>query len=139
MCASPQVRYLNQPPPSCRWWPCHPALHGLGPKTSACTKNISCAGTSCGGEASTSAESWRKRCLSLCLQTWSVNRCPKEMFSCVLGDFKGINLLLFVFLMRCVKVRERREKTRLRVARWRAKRKLQACLNQAQVSDDCSF
>ncbi|XP_044072292.1 uncharacterized protein si:ch211-67e16.4 [Siniperca chuatsi] len=30
-------------------------------------------------------------------------------------------------------VRERREKTRLRVARWRAKRKLQACLNQAQV------
>lgn len=29
-------------------------------------------------------------------------------------------------------VRERREKTRLRVARWRAKRKLQACLNQAQ-------
>ncbi|XP_041856984.1 uncharacterized protein si:ch211-67e16.4 [Melanotaenia boesemani] len=30
-------------------------------------------------------------------------------------------------------VRERREKTRLRVARWRAKRKLQACLNQAQA------
>ncbi|XP_040004549.1 uncharacterized protein si:ch211-67e16.4 isoform X2 [Xiphias gladius] len=30
-------------------------------------------------------------------------------------------------------VRERREKTRLRVARWRAKRKLQACLNQAQL------
>ncbi|XP_051259580.1 uncharacterized protein si:ch211-67e16.4 isoform X2 [Dicentrarchus labrax] len=30
-------------------------------------------------------------------------------------------------------VRERREKTRLRVARWRAKRKLQACLNQSQV------
>ncbi|KAG7262974.1 hypothetical protein CRUP_029402 [Coryphaenoides rupestris] len=29
-------------------------------------------------------------------------------------------------------VRERREKTRLRVARWRAKRKLQAGLNQAQ-------
>ncbi|XP_047226825.1 uncharacterized protein si:ch211-67e16.4 isoform X3 [Girardinichthys multiradiatus] len=29
-------------------------------------------------------------------------------------------------------VRERREKTRLRVARWRAKRKLQACLNQTQ-------
>ncbi|XP_069010540.1 uncharacterized protein [Embiotoca jacksoni] len=28
-------------------------------------------------------------------------------------------------------VRERREKTRLRVARWRAKRKLQACLDQA--------
>ncbi|XP_068590303.1 pinin [Cebidichthys violaceus] len=27
-------------------------------------------------------------------------------------------------------VRERREKTRLRVARWRAKRKLQACINQ---------
>lgn len=35
-----------------------------------------------------------------------------------------------------LKVRERREKTRLRVARWRAKRKLQACLNQAQVSKD---
>lgn len=32
-----------------------------------------------------------------------------------------------------LKVRERREKTRLRVARWRAKRKLQACLDQAQV------
>ncbi|KAF7218054.1 uncharacterized protein si:ch211-67e16.4 [Nothobranchius furzeri] len=32
-------------------------------------------------------------------------------------------------------VRERREKTRLRVARWRAKRKLQACLNQNQVHD----
>uniref|UniRef100_A0A1A7Z667 Uncharacterized protein n=1 Tax=Iconisemion striatum TaxID=60296 RepID=A0A1A7Z667_9TELE len=32
-------------------------------------------------------------------------------------------------------VRERREKTRLRVARWRAKRKLQACLNQTQVHD----
>ncbi|XP_061649255.1 uncharacterized protein si:ch211-67e16.4 isoform X2 [Phyllopteryx taeniolatus] len=30
-------------------------------------------------------------------------------------------------------VRERREKTRLRVARWRAKRKLQACLNQVQT------
>uniref|UniRef100_UPI003AAEBF6E uncharacterized protein n=1 Tax=Centroberyx gerrardi TaxID=166262 RepID=UPI003AAEBF6E len=30
-------------------------------------------------------------------------------------------------------VRERREKTRLRVARWRAKRKLQACLSQAQA------
>ncbi|XP_056246242.1 histone H3.v1 [Seriola aureovittata] len=30
-------------------------------------------------------------------------------------------------------VRERREKTRLRVARWRAKRKLQARLNQAQA------
>ncbi|AWP13578.1 Hypothetical protein SMAX5B_004779 [Scophthalmus maximus] len=30
-------------------------------------------------------------------------------------------------------VRERREKTRLRVARWRAKRKLQACLNQTQT------
>ncbi|XP_072253676.1 uncharacterized protein [Leuresthes tenuis] len=30
-------------------------------------------------------------------------------------------------------VRERREKTRLRVARWRARRKLQACLNQAQT------
>lgn len=30
-------------------------------------------------------------------------------------------------------VRERREKTRLRVARWRAKRKLQACLNQDQA------
>ncbi|XP_030285116.1 uncharacterized protein LOC115588583 [Sparus aurata] len=30
-------------------------------------------------------------------------------------------------------VRERREKTRLRVARWRAKRKLQACINQAQT------
>ncbi|XP_068602839.1 uncharacterized protein si:ch211-67e16.4 [Brachionichthys hirsutus] len=30
-------------------------------------------------------------------------------------------------------VRERREKTRLRVARWRAKRKLQACLDQAQA------
>ncbi|XP_032423164.1 uncharacterized protein LOC116722889 isoform X1 [Xiphophorus hellerii] len=30
-------------------------------------------------------------------------------------------------------VRERREKTRLRVARWRAKRKLQACLNQTQA------
>ncbi|XP_073329458.1 uncharacterized protein [Pagrus major] len=30
-------------------------------------------------------------------------------------------------------VRERREKTRLRVARWRAKRKLQACINQAQA------
>ncbi|KAG7240429.1 hypothetical protein INR49_027000 [Caranx melampygus] len=30
-------------------------------------------------------------------------------------------------------VRVRREKTRLRVARWRAKRKLQACLNQAQA------
>ncbi|KAM9365553.1 uncharacterized protein KZ484_011674 isoform 3-T3 [Pholidichthys leucotaenia] len=30
-------------------------------------------------------------------------------------------------------VRERREKTRLRVARWRAKRKLQAILNQAQA------
>ncbi|KAM9851393.1 uncharacterized protein ACBR49_006679 isoform 2-T2 [Aulostomus maculatus] len=30
-------------------------------------------------------------------------------------------------------VRERREKTRLRVARWRAKRKLQACLNQVQA------
>ncbi|XP_061735470.1 uncharacterized protein LOC133538143 isoform X1 [Nerophis ophidion] len=35
-------------------------------------------------------------------------------------------------------VRERREKTRLRVARWRAKRKLQACLNQVQVSSDTS-
>lgn len=33
------------------------------------------------------------------------------------------------------KVRERREKTRLRVARWRAKRKLQACLTQSQVND----
>ncbi|MEQ2316299.1 hypothetical protein AMECASPLE_031226 [Ameca splendens] len=33
-------------------------------------------------------------------------------------------------------VRERREKTRLRVARWRAKRKLQACLNQTQVRGD---
>ncbi|XP_026231916.1 uncharacterized protein si:ch211-67e16.4 [Anabas testudineus] len=32
-------------------------------------------------------------------------------------------------------VRERREKTRLRVARWRAKRKLQACLNQAQAQE----
>ncbi|XP_026150602.1 uncharacterized protein LOC113123057 isoform X2 [Mastacembelus armatus] len=31
-------------------------------------------------------------------------------------------------------VRERREKTRLRVARWRAKRKLQACLSQAQAA-----
>ncbi|XP_015255787.1 PREDICTED: uncharacterized protein LOC107101405 [Cyprinodon variegatus] len=30
-------------------------------------------------------------------------------------------------------VRERREKTRLRVAKWRAKRKLQACLNQTQA------
>ncbi|XP_038577236.1 uncharacterized protein si:ch211-67e16.4 isoform X2 [Micropterus salmoides] len=30
-------------------------------------------------------------------------------------------------------VRERREKTRLRVARWRAKRKLQACLDQVQT------
>lgn len=30
-------------------------------------------------------------------------------------------------------IRERREKTRLRVAKWRAKRKLQACLNQAQA------
>ncbi|XP_054915836.1 uncharacterized protein si:ch211-67e16.4 isoform X2 [Poeciliopsis prolifica] len=30
-------------------------------------------------------------------------------------------------------MRERREKTRLRVARWRAKRKLQACLNQTQA------
>ncbi|XP_068507614.1 uncharacterized protein si:ch211-67e16.4 [Syngnathus scovelli] len=30
-------------------------------------------------------------------------------------------------------VRERREKTRLRVAKWRAKRKLQACLNQVQT------
>ncbi|KAM8858334.1 uncharacterized protein ACB058_009625 isoform 1-T2 [Synchiropus picturatus] len=29
-------------------------------------------------------------------------------------------------------LRDRREKTRLRVARWRAKRKLQACLDQAQ-------
>lgn len=38
-----------------------------------------------------------------------------------------------------LQVRERREKTRLRVARWRAKRKLQACLNQAQVSIGCSF
>ncbi|CAI5670780.1 MKL/myocardin-like protein 2 isoform X3 [Oreochromis niloticus] len=33
-------------------------------------------------------------------------------------------------------VRERREKTRLRVARWRAKRKLQACLNQMQAYGD---
>ncbi|XP_077473397.1 uncharacterized protein LOC144087012 isoform X2 [Stigmatopora argus] len=33
-------------------------------------------------------------------------------------------------------VRERREKTRLRVARWRAKRKLQASLNQVQVGGD---
>ncbi|XP_057709174.1 uncharacterized protein si:ch211-67e16.4 [Corythoichthys intestinalis] len=33
-------------------------------------------------------------------------------------------------------VRERREKTRLRVARWRAKRKLQACLNQAPIGGD---
>ncbi|XP_042069975.1 uncharacterized protein si:ch211-67e16.4 isoform X3 [Haplochromis burtoni] len=33
-------------------------------------------------------------------------------------------------------VRERREKTRLRVARWRAKRKLQACLNQMQAFGD---
>ncbi|XP_033965261.1 uncharacterized protein [Pseudochaenichthys georgianus] len=32
-------------------------------------------------------------------------------------------------------VRERREKTRLRVARWRAKRKLQACVNQAPAPD----
>ncbi|KAA8593062.1 hypothetical protein FQN60_018517 [Etheostoma spectabile] len=32
-----------------------------------------------------------------------------------------------------LKVRERREKTRLRVARWRAKRKLQACINQTQA------
>lgn len=38
-----------------------------------------------------------------------------------------------------LKVREQREKTRLRVARWRAKRKLQACLNQAQVGSDCSY
>ncbi|XP_019961051.2 uncharacterized protein [Paralichthys olivaceus] len=30
-------------------------------------------------------------------------------------------------------LRERREKTRLRVARWRAKRKLQFCLNQTQA------
>ncbi|XP_034042490.1 uncharacterized protein si:ch211-67e16.4 [Thalassophryne amazonica] len=30
-------------------------------------------------------------------------------------------------------VRERREKTRLRVAKWRAKRKLQACLDQVQA------
>lgn len=30
-------------------------------------------------------------------------------------------------------IRERREKTRLRVAKWRAKRKLQACLNQDQT------
>ncbi|XP_040913179.1 uncharacterized protein si:ch211-67e16.4 isoform X2 [Toxotes jaculatrix] len=36
-------------------------------------------------------------------------------------------------------VRERREKTRLRVARWRAKRKLQACLNQAQEWSCRSF
>ncbi|XP_059199591.1 uncharacterized protein si:ch211-67e16.4 isoform X2 [Centropristis striata] len=35
-------------------------------------------------------------------------------------------------------VRERREKTRLRVARWRAKRKLQACINQAQVLGDAA-
>ncbi|XP_029980067.1 uncharacterized protein LOC115411921 isoform X2 [Sphaeramia orbicularis] len=32
-------------------------------------------------------------------------------------------------------LRERREKTRLRVARWRAKRKLQACLNEGQTQD----
>lgn len=31
-------------------------------------------------------------------------------------------------------VRERREKTRLRVARWRAKRKLQACLMASQAA-----
>ncbi|XP_055360851.1 uncharacterized protein si:ch211-67e16.4 isoform X2 [Betta splendens] len=36
-------------------------------------------------------------------------------------------------LLADLEVRERREKTRLRVARWRAKRKLQACLNQAQA------
>ncbi|XP_030236571.1 uncharacterized protein si:ch211-67e16.4 isoform X4 [Gadus morhua] len=35
-------------------------------------------------------------------------------------------------------VRERREKTRLRVARWRAKRKLQAGLNQAQALGDAA-
>ncbi|XP_047226824.1 uncharacterized protein si:ch211-67e16.4 isoform X2 [Girardinichthys multiradiatus] len=35
-------------------------------------------------------------------------------------------------------VRERREKTRLRVARWRAKRKLQACLNQTQAHGDAA-
>lgn len=32
-------------------------------------------------------------------------------------------------------MQERREKTRLRVARWRAKRKLQAYLNQTQVRE----
>ncbi|XP_029936385.1 uncharacterized protein LOC115379696 [Myripristis murdjan] len=36
-------------------------------------------------------------------------------------------------------VRERREKTRLRVARWRAKRKLQACLSQAQAPGGAVF
>lgn len=52
--------------------------------------------------------------------------------------FKGA-ICYFVYLIfkKCnmLKVRERREKTRLRVARWRAKRKLQACLNQAQVGN----
>lgn len=46
------------------------------------------------------------------------------------GHFPFVLSALFI-----VKVRERREKTRLRVARWRAKRKLQACLNQTQVSN----
>ncbi|KAF7642744.1 hypothetical protein LDENG_00251600 [Lucifuga dentata] len=41
-------------------------------------------------------------------------------------------------LLADLKVRERREKTRLRVARWRAKRKLQACLNQAQGQGDAA-
>lgn len=47
---------------------------------------------------------------------------------------KRFTIYLFILYLMYLKVRERREKTRLRVARWRAKRKLQACLNQAQVS-----
>lgn len=47
---------------------------------------------------------------------------------------KHFTIYLFILYLMYLKVRERREKTRLRVARWRAKRKLQACLNQAQVS-----
>lgn len=155
------MRCLSRHPPCCPWSRCHPASHlarrcGPGLKTSAFMKNSNCAGTSSAGEASTDAESWRKRCLSLCWQIWSVSLSVQgglhrsEMFlyiyvTFLLTDFVRFEIIFRLFALFnlkyvvALKVRERREKTRLRVARWRAKRKLQACLNQAQVSKDCSL
>lgn len=135
-----QIQHLSQLP-SCHLVshlakPCDPGL-----KTLVFMKNTKCGGVSFVAETWQSAENWRNRYLNRCWQIWSVHLkllrtegfCIFTLKKCLI--YKGIKWTWKIKGDFVLKVRERREKTRLRVARWRAKRKLQACLNQMQVGD----